>query len=158
MKSKKHRKHGAFQTGDERIELPLRVLETPVIPFDQSPMNLTTCILYHISQSLSTRIYRKLETFPSILLFRGGVPPRLINPDSAFSFVPSNREETDPSVRGTSDCGWVPGGGRVHEPGRIPGIPWAWLPGGGSGGSFRWIPCSFPSGFSSPVWLSLIHI
>ena len=24
--------------GDERIELPLRVLETPVIPFDQSPM------------------------------------------------------------------------------------------------------------------------
>ena len=27
-------------TGDERIELPLRVLETPVIPFDQSPMDL----------------------------------------------------------------------------------------------------------------------
>ena len=26
--------------GDERIELPLRVLETPVIPFDQSPMDL----------------------------------------------------------------------------------------------------------------------
>ena len=26
------------KTGDERIELPLRVLETPVIPFDQSPM------------------------------------------------------------------------------------------------------------------------
>ena len=25
-------------TGDERIELPLRVLETPVIPFDQSPL------------------------------------------------------------------------------------------------------------------------
>ena len=24
--------------GDERIELPLRVLETPVIPFDQSPI------------------------------------------------------------------------------------------------------------------------
>lgn len=27
-----------FQAGDERIELPLRVLETPVIPFDQSPI------------------------------------------------------------------------------------------------------------------------
>lgn len=27
-------------TGDERIELPLRVLETPVMPFDQSPMDL----------------------------------------------------------------------------------------------------------------------
>lgn len=26
-----------FLTGDERIELPLRVLETPVMPFDQSP-------------------------------------------------------------------------------------------------------------------------
>ena len=26
------------KTGDERIELPLRVLETPVIPFDQSPL------------------------------------------------------------------------------------------------------------------------
>lgn len=27
-----------FLAGDERIELPLRVLETPVIPFDQSPV------------------------------------------------------------------------------------------------------------------------
>ena len=25
--------------GDERIELPLRVLETPVMPFDQSPVS-----------------------------------------------------------------------------------------------------------------------
>ena len=25
------------QTGDERIELPPKVLETPIIPFDQSP-------------------------------------------------------------------------------------------------------------------------
>ena len=29
---------GFSLTGDERIELPLRVLETPVIPFDQSPL------------------------------------------------------------------------------------------------------------------------
>jgi hypothetical protein len=27
-----------FITGDERIELPLKVLETSVIPFDQSPV------------------------------------------------------------------------------------------------------------------------
>jgi hypothetical protein len=25
------------ETGDERIELPPKVLETPIIPFDQSP-------------------------------------------------------------------------------------------------------------------------
>ena len=35
---KKHRKYGAFRAGDERIELPLKVLETSVIPFDQSPV------------------------------------------------------------------------------------------------------------------------
>ena len=28
---------GYHVTGDERIELPLKVLETLVIPFDQSP-------------------------------------------------------------------------------------------------------------------------
>lgn len=37
-KSYKSRLPVFFTTGDERIELPLRVLETPVIPFDQSPM------------------------------------------------------------------------------------------------------------------------
>ena len=26
------------RTGDERIELPPKVLETPIIPFDQSPL------------------------------------------------------------------------------------------------------------------------
>ena len=35
---KKPPKFGGFSAGDERIELPLRVLETPVIPFDQSPV------------------------------------------------------------------------------------------------------------------------
>ena len=44
MVQKKHRKFGVFRTGDERIELPPKVLETPIIPFDQSPIyrkNLT---------------------------------------------------------------------------------------------------------------------
>ena len=32
-------KASAFlKAGDERIELPPKVLETPIIPFDQSPM------------------------------------------------------------------------------------------------------------------------
>ena len=35
---KKPPNFGGFSAGDERIELPLRVLETPVIPFDQSPI------------------------------------------------------------------------------------------------------------------------
>ena len=47
LKSQETKKSGilfckAFQTvkaGDERIELPLRVLETPVMPFDQSPVS-----------------------------------------------------------------------------------------------------------------------
>ena len=30
-----------FNTGDERIELPPKVLETPIIPFDQSPIQLS---------------------------------------------------------------------------------------------------------------------
>ena len=38
-------------TGDERIELPLKVLETSVIPFDQSPI-----FKYYIK-------YRKLFVF-----------------------------------------------------------------------------------------------
>ena len=33
-------------TGVERIELPLRVLETPVIPLDQSPMSSTDLYIY----------------------------------------------------------------------------------------------------------------
>ena len=35
--TKKHRIYGVFLAGDERIELPPKVLETPIIPFDQSP-------------------------------------------------------------------------------------------------------------------------
>ena len=41
--------------GDERIELPLRVLETPVIPFDQSPID-ATYYLYHTAFHLSIQI------------------------------------------------------------------------------------------------------
>ena len=37
--NKKARLKAGFLAGDERIELPLRVLETPVMPFDQSPVS-----------------------------------------------------------------------------------------------------------------------
>ena len=42
-------------TGDERIELPLKVLETSVIPFDQSPID-ATYYLYHTAFHLSIQI------------------------------------------------------------------------------------------------------
>ena len=32
--------------GDERIELPPKVLETPIIPFDQSPVSQATRSVY----------------------------------------------------------------------------------------------------------------
>ena len=38
----------ANQTGDERIELPPKVLETPIIPFDQSPILLKCPKLGHL--------------------------------------------------------------------------------------------------------------
>ena len=33
------------KAGDERIELPPKVLETPIIPFDQSPVQSVDCTL-----------------------------------------------------------------------------------------------------------------
>ena len=44
-----------YLAGDERIELPPKVLETPIIPFDQSPTLFTLYI-----QNFIQIIYRKL--------------------------------------------------------------------------------------------------
>ncbi len=43
------------KAGDERIELPPKVLETPIIPFDQSPVSVfrTTLFLYHTLSRVS---------------------------------------------------------------------------------------------------------
>lgn len=54
-----------FLAGDERIELPLRVLETPVIPFDQSPvpvpdLNRSLDIYITAGSILSIVILKKL--------------------------------------------------------------------------------------------------
>lgn len=48
----RHEKTAEFQrfsAGDERIELPLRVLETPVIPFDQSPSLVFLTVFTYIT-------------------------------------------------------------------------------------------------------------
>ena len=39
----KTRLSSVLRAGDERIELPPKVLETPIIPFDQSPMFCFCC-------------------------------------------------------------------------------------------------------------------
>ena len=44
--------------GDERIELPPKVLETPIIPFDQSPIFgcvFITVEIIHIKHTIVTR-------------------------------------------------------------------------------------------------------
>ena len=46
---KKPPNFGGFSAGDERIELPLRVLETPVIPFDQSPSLVFLTVFTYIT-------------------------------------------------------------------------------------------------------------
>lgn len=46
--TKKHRIYGVFLAGDERIELPPKVLETPIIPFDQSPIYKMTYQIRHL--------------------------------------------------------------------------------------------------------------
>ena len=62
---KKPSKFDGFSAGDERIELPLRVLETPVIPFDQSPvpvpdLNWSLDIYITAGSILSIVILKKL--------------------------------------------------------------------------------------------------
>ena len=52
-------------TGDERIELPLRVLETPVIPFDQSP--IFTCCRSQPTRYLYHRIYTVVKKIMAII-------------------------------------------------------------------------------------------
>ena len=45
---KKSRLPAFLKAGDERIELPPKVLETPIIPFDQSPMYVWLLIASHL--------------------------------------------------------------------------------------------------------------
>ena len=44
-------------TGDERIELPPKVLETPIIPFDQSPIYKKKWLLATNSFTLYSQNY-----------------------------------------------------------------------------------------------------
>ena len=65
-----------FLAGDERIELPPKVLETPIIPFDQSP------------------IYRKNLTPVAALNFLGTFILYLQNfTQKASNLTPSNNQQ-----------------------------------------------------------------
>ena len=44
-----------FVTGDERIELPPKVLETPIIPFDQSPESSDRRGMHKLVESLLSK-------------------------------------------------------------------------------------------------------
>ena len=76
-----------FRAGDERIELPPKVLETPIIPFDQSPLK------WHISQSLDHYTYpypicqENFPYFPIILIILI-IFCRLNTP---YNFLPANQ-------------------------------------------------------------------
>ena len=53
-----------YRPGDERIELPPKVLETPIIPLDQSPIcSCRTRYLYHIKVSFVNPIFEKNNKF-----------------------------------------------------------------------------------------------
>ena len=49
--------------GVERIELPSKVLETPMLPLDHTPINLNAYIIYHIFWFFSTFINKKNNIF-----------------------------------------------------------------------------------------------
>ena len=52
----KHWTFSFFSAGDERIELPPKVLETPIIPFDQSPVRSTDLPDIYITQRYALSI------------------------------------------------------------------------------------------------------
>ena len=61
-----------FRAGDERIELPPKVLETPIIPFDQSPIykyyeGFYPHILYTFIFCFSSFFLLYLQNFTQIL-------------------------------------------------------------------------------------------
>ena len=56
------------ETGDERIELPPKVLETPIIPFDQSPKFVSVAIIH----TKGTLVKNKCKFCLKKLLAAGG--------------------------------------------------------------------------------------
>ena len=52
-----------LKAGDERIELPPKVLETPIIPLDQSPVCTCALDIYTISEANLSIINRKNPLF-----------------------------------------------------------------------------------------------
>lgn len=60
---KKSRLPAFLKAGDERIELPPKVLETPIIPLDQSPVCTCALDIYTISEANLSIINRKNPLF-----------------------------------------------------------------------------------------------
>ena len=59
-----------FQAGDERIELPPKVLETPIIPFDQSPV-LWPAFASHLYSILRDTSFVKIfSLFLSLFVYK----------------------------------------------------------------------------------------
>ena len=69
------------RTGDERIELPPKVLETPIIPFDQSPMSVPVVIIHTTGAFVKKRRWRDLNS-------RAGCPAyRISSADPSATWV-----------------------------------------------------------------------
>ena len=45
--------------GDERIELPTKVLETPIIPFNYAPRPIKKEFLQHINNNINRTIFQE---------------------------------------------------------------------------------------------------
>ena len=71
----------AFLAGDERIELPPKVLETPIIPFDQSPVCASNKTIIHDDKGFVKRRWRDLNP-------RAGCPAyRISSADPSATWV-----------------------------------------------------------------------
>ena len=61
---------GSLRAGDERIELPPKVLETPIIPFDQSPV-LWPAFASHLYSILRDTSFVKIfSLFLSLFVYK----------------------------------------------------------------------------------------
>ena len=69
-----------FSAGDERIELPPKVLETPIIPFDQSPI---FCIFLYIQKKFNT--FRSVKFSRYIILYLQNFTQKVSNLTPLFS-------------------------------------------------------------------------
>ena len=104
---KKSRLPAFLKAGDERIELPPKVLETPIIPFDQSPKIVYDRIIHAtgkivkiilIKQNFSNRL-AKGNNFRFAAEMEGFEPSRRLPGLPHFECGPFNHLGIPPDVR-----------------------------------------------------------